>query len=292
MKLGLIVLLSLFAVFRGAAEEVRVIGSRVNLRARPDTHAEVIGQVERGDRLFAKSTTDQWVEVTPPVETEFWVHGDFVEGNVVVGSRLNVRAGPSVNFAVVALLERGDEIESIGEFNDWLSIRPPPGASVWISRDYVEAVAPEPTEKDMSADISAAPSEEWGEPTIVADPAEVADPDPVEPQPVPSPVIERPAPEPPSDLALIPLEGQGEAIQVEGVLRPAGFVFGRPSRYRLTHQRGNTIETIAYIRGNQTQLQSLLGHELRIDGHRYWVQGARHPVIVPERMILVSPTEE
>ncbi len=289
MKIGLIVLLSLFVVMRSTAEEMRVVGSRVNLRARPDTHAEIVGQVERGDLVVAKSMTDLWVEIVPPAGTEFWVHGDFVENNVVVGSRLNVRAGPGVNFAVVALLERGDPIEPVGEFTDWISIRPPPGASIWIAKDYVESVAPVATEGSQPE--VAAEAEDM-EPAALADPILPPEPTPVPPAAVAAPVVERPPPEPPTDLVLIPLAGQGEAVQVEGVLRPAGFVFGRPSRYRLTHQRGNSIETLAYVRGNQSQLQSLLGHTLRIDGHRYWVQGARHPVIVPEKMVLVSPATE
>jgi SH3-like domain-containing protein len=258
------------------AEPVRVLGSRVNLRARPDLNSEVVGQVDRGQILERRSVADEWVEVGPPDDIAFWIHQDFVEDGVVVASRLNVRSGPGVNYAVVASLERGDQVEIVDVFTDWISVSPPASASVWVAVDLVEPVvtAPEPPEP-------AAPP---------------APPEPVVapvPQPLPAPpppVVERAPLPPPRDLDLIPLEGQGEYVEREGILRPAGFVIGRPSRYRLTRQRGHSVETICYVKGNDEQLQSLLGRSLRIEGREFWVQGARYPVLTPDQIILLTPT--
>jgi len=105
---------------------------------------------------------------------------------------------------------------------------------------------------------------------------------------VPSQPAVPPASSPPSvpeDLKLIPLEGQGKMVQREGVLRLAGFVFGRPSRYRLVRQEGNRIETLCYVRGNNAQLSTFTGRRLLVRGREYWVQGVRDPVVIPEQII-------
>lgn len=257
-----------------AADEVRVLGNRVNLRAKPDLQTEVVGQVNRGDRLKVKSITEEWVEVAPPPSIQFWVHRDFVDGNEVAPPRLNVRAGPGINYSVVAVIERGDRVQPTGEFAEWISIEPPPSASIWITRELVEEIRPPPVRPVMTPRPRPEPRP--------------APPPRVEP-PV-TPVVHRPAPVPPRDLDLIPLEGQGEPVERAGTLRPAGFVFGRPSRYRLTQRRGHSIDTLCYVKGNNAQLQSLLGHELVITGYEYWVQGARYPVLVPDQIVLKPPT--
>ena len=276
---GMIIMSVSLAALTGveAADEARVIGNRVNLRARPDLQAEVVGQVNRGDRLTVKSMTEEWVEIAPPSAIEFWVHRDFIDENEVASPRLNVRAGPGINYSVVTTLERGDRVTPTGEFTEWLSIEPPPSASIWITRDLVEPIIPEPPPRPAPAP----------RPT----PEPKPEPPPPEPKPAPPPpVVHRPPPAPPRDLDLIPLEGQGEHVERTGTLRPAGFVFGRPSRYRLTRSRGHRIETICYVKGNEAQLQSLLGHQLVIHGYEYWVQGARYPVLVPDQIVLQPPS--
>jgi SH3-like domain-containing protein len=277
MRILSVLFVFLLTLSAAPAEEVRVIGNRVNLRARPDIHSEVSGQVNRGDVLQAKSITDEWVEIAPPASVEFWVHRDFVENGEVTPPRLNVRAGPSINHSVVATVERGTRVRVRGEFAEWISIEPPPESSLWITRDLVEPVRPPPP-----------PEPPPPPPPPVVRPVEppVMRPEPPPVVAAPPPVVQRPEPVPPSDLKLIPLEGQGEYVELTGVLRPAGFTFGRPSRYRLTRTRGHIIESICYVRGNETQLQSLLGRSVSIVGHQYWVQGARHPVLIPERIIL------
>lgn len=258
------------------ADDVRVIGNNVNLRARPDLQAEVVGQVDRGTILQRKSDTDAWVEVIPPDHIEFWVHRDFIETGEVAAPRLNVRSGPGINYSVVTTIERGTRVREREQFSDWIGIDAPAGASVWITSDLVEPFGPAPTPQPEPAPL----------------PPPAPEPEPIQqPEPEPAtPVVERAPAPPPRELDLIPLAGQGEQVIREGVLRPAGFVFGRPSRYRLTRQRGHTIETICYIKGNKAQIQSLLGHDLKIEGREYWVQGARYPVLIPEKIVLKSPS--
>lgn len=249
---------------------VRITGNHVNMRARPELNAEVVGQVQRGEHLTAKSMTTNWVEVIPPETIDFWAHRDFLSEGEVVSPRLNIRAGPGINYSVVATVERGDQLVVRGEFGEWVKVEPPKDASLWISSEYVEAITPE-RPKPLPAAIPPAPK----------------------PQPPPPPAIKPPPPKPvppPEDLDLIPLAGQGMQVEREGTLRQAGFIIGRPSHFRLTQSQGHTHETVCYVKGNEAQLKSLLGKSLLIKGREYWVQGIRHPILVPEQIILRATT--
>jgi len=85
-------------------------------------------------------------------------------------------------------------------------------------------------------------------------------------------------------LKLVPLEGQGRLAQYQGELKPAPFMFGRPSKFRITRRQGNQIHTMCYVRGNTRQLESLLNEHLIVRGREYWVQGVKVPVVVLDRI--------
>ena len=87
-------------------------------------------------------------------------------------------------------------------------------------------------------------------------------------------------------------EPQGREVSYTGEVRPsAGWVFNRPGDYRLgvRDSKGRPV-TRCYILGNRSQLASLLGRNCRIEGSEYWLEGVRLPVVVPERIVLVSKT--
>jgi SH3-like domain-containing protein len=269
--------LALLSATAQAATEVRVIGQRVNLRAKPDLQSEVSGQVNRGDRLTVKSMSGEWVEIVPPDSVKFWVHKDFIVENHVVPPRLNVRAGPGVNYSVVAVLPRDTPVKPLSSFGDWISIEAAEDASLWVSRELVEVIRVEPPRPPP-----APPEPPTPQPVVETLPR------PLPPTPSPPPA---PAAKAPEDLNLIPLEGQGAHVERTGTLRLAGFVLGRPSRFRLTRTQGHTYETLCYVRGNDNQLQSLVGRPVTIKGHEYWVQGVRHPILVPQQIMLLPDSE-
>lgn len=285
--------------FAGAAlgqglTPVKVTGQRVNLRSKADLQSEVVGQVEDGEVLSAKTFQDEWVEVVPPESLDLWVYREFVKGNAVTGDKLYVRAGPGINYSVVGTLQRGTVVAPRGEFGEWLKIAPPPECSLWVSRTYVSSPVP-PSAPVREAEVAAAPPP----PSPVAVPAarvETVAPRPavpvVEAAAEPAVTVITPTPRPAEtesaalgDLKLVPLEGQGRTVQREGVLRMAGFVIGRPSRYRLVRYVGSRIETICYVRGNNAQLNQFLGHRMTVRGREFWVQGVRQPVVIPDQIV-------
>ncbi len=70
MRRTLLVLLALLVAtgLRATAAETRakVVGQRINLRARPDSRSEVVGQLSDGDTLNVKSFHVVWFEIVPP----------------------------------------------------------------------------------------------------------------------------------------------------------------------------------------------------------------------------------
>jgi SH3-like domain-containing protein len=56
----------------------QVTGNKVNVRAKPNSSASVLGQVTQGDVVRLLQKTDDWWQIEPPAKTIGWVHGDFV----------------------------------------------------------------------------------------------------------------------------------------------------------------------------------------------------------------------
>jgi SH3-like domain-containing protein len=263
-----------------ALTPVLVKGSRVNLRAKPSADAEPVGKSTEGAVLQAKSVREEWVELVPPESVELWVHRDFVKDGVVTAEKLYIRTGRSINHSVVGTMVRGEKISVIGEQQDWLRIAPTPAASVWITRKLVEVQAPAVPDKAAVTGGGLKPLPPPVAISAVATNATVA-------VAMPTGAVVAATAFIPEDIqnALIPLEGQGKMVQVEGVLRVIGFSFTRqPSRFRLVRLSGRSVETLCYVRGNSDQLNGLLDQLLRIQGRQYFVSSADYPVLVPERI--------
>lgn len=271
-----------------AQTPVRVTADNVNLRAKPQLSAEIVGQAHYDEVLSAREIGEEWVEVAVPDPIDLWVSEEFIQrpDNVVTTRRLNVRAGPNINYNVVATLERGATVIPRGELSGWLKIAPPEAASIWIHRDFVERVVEE-----------AAPVAEGETPMLLA--ADAPAPLPADgahtrpeagalPTPIVSPSVpvgdhagrEIPVP-PPRDLNLIPLPGQGRLAAFEGELRAAPLL-GSPTRYRIVRWQNNQWEILCHVYGQATKLRALQNKRVRVNGREYWIQGASAPVLVPD----------
>ncbi|HMP74957.1 MAG TPA: SH3 domain-containing protein [Kiritimatiellia bacterium] len=271
---------------RGAAAEellARVTSDRVNLRARPDLAAEVVAQVNTEDRLTVVSMENDWVQVVPPDSVDVWAHRDFVKDGASTVKTLNLRAGPGINYTIVGSVARGEPVPVRGQFGEWLKVAPA-NTTLWVSRELVELVSRVPAPPPV---VPVGPVSEL--PVLPSlDPAGLPPPSPRTPDPA-APSMPPVAMAPPADLNLVPLQGQGREVRREGELKPAPFLFGRPSPFRLVRREGVQQVTVCYVRGNTAQLNSLLNESLIIHGREYWVQGVKQPVVVLERIERRSP---
>ena len=163
-----------------AQTPVRVTADNVNLRAKAVPTGDVVGQVGYDARLAAFEIGEEWVEVAAPPEADLWVMKSYVQmpGNAIGANRVNVRAGPSINYNVVCTLALGDVVEPRGEeIAEWIKIAPPADARVWISRDFVEILgdALGETSAPVEAVPAAEPTAEVAAPDAAADEASATD---------------------------------------------------------------------------------------------------------------------
>jgi uncharacterized protein YgiM (DUF1202 family) len=253
---------------------VQVTSDRVNLRARPGTHYEVVGQAKFQQILFVKTFSESWAEIFPPEASTAWVHRDYLVKERVKATELNVRAGPSLHYSIIGKLPRGSRVEVQGEEGEWLKIIAPPACSYWIKTDFIrrikESASSDPPEKKEP--IAEMPREADSEP-VVAEPS-------VANLPPPDPAAQVP------HLELVPLAGQGEMGDFTGTLRYAGSLIGRPAKFRLVDGGSNRAKTVCHVHGNSDQLKKLIGRDMTIEGREYWARDVKLSIVVPERIVL------
>ena len=280
----------------GPGTTVRVGGDSVNLRAGPTLRREVVGQVSKGDVLtVVGSATGEWVSVLAPESIDLWTYGELVQDGHAAVPKLHVRCGPGINYTVVGKLAKGDRVSVRGSRDKWLKIAPPPGTVLWVSAQYltpamsearhapvaVDRPPPGPAVADVTtADVPRAPVAPARDPQPAADAGAAAT---AVPPAVPaSPVPVSPAP----TRDLIPSVEQGKTVHYQGVLRPAGLVWRRPSRYRLVRsEKTGTAATSCYVSADESTLSLLVGHRVHLVGKEYWLQGVRYPLVVATRVI-------
>ena len=297
-----------------AQTPVRVTADNVNLRAKALLTSEVVVQARYDERLSAYEIGEEWVEVAAPAAADLWVTKSFVQmpANTIGANRVNVRAGPGINYNVVCTLALGDVVEPRGEeVAEWLKIAPPASARLWVSREYVEILsgdapavaAAEPAES--TANVAESPAKTGSdEPKKAAkkrkskakDPeAEAPEVPAMPPADLPTPIVAPSVPEKdvalreipvpaPADLKLIPLEGQGRLTEVEGELRAAPLINEAPPRYRVVRWQDNRGQILCHVYGEASKFRSLQDKRVALKGRQYWIQGAAAPVLVPDQV--------
>lgn len=281
---------------------VRVTGDPVNLRAKDLLTSEVVTQAHYDDRLTAYQIGEEWVCVGAPASAEAWVMQTYVQtpANTIGTKRVNVRAGPSINYNVLCTLDLGAPVKPTGTVQgDWLQIEPPAEARVWIHRDYVEVLTNAAPAVAEVAEAKPAPAAKTSRRKKAAPDADAAPqltvPPADTPPPLPTPVITASVPETddtvrsipvpaPADLKLVPLAGQGAMTEITGELRAAPLINEAPTRYRVVQWRDNRWVILCHVYGQATKFRSLQNKSVRLEGRQYWIQGAAAPVLVPTQI--------
>lgn len=117
---------------------------------------------------------------------------------VAVKSTLNLRAGPGMDFFTLAVLQRNEEVEKVGDAGDWSQIRVKRDGTIgWVSSRYLSpapvaatpevappATPPEAVTPPPLPEIPATAKPTPGKPPAVEKPPKVAKPGEVTPPPV------------------------------------------------------------------------------------------------------------
>ena len=124
-----------------------VTAQKVNVRAQPDTDADILAVVRKGsDLTLILSDEDGWLKVSTGgkvgyVSAEYAALSDIISGGgtltaVVDTKKLYLRAAPSSSGDSLALLERGAVLTVTSRNGDWLAVTYN-GQSGYIAAEYV-----------------------------------------------------------------------------------------------------------------------------------------------------------
>ena len=157
-----------------------VTAGDVYVRSGPSLNHYTICKLNAGHRIDIVSEELEWYEILPPEGTFSLISGDYVDrgeapSGVVNGDNVRVRAGSLLHdnkYTVQTMLSKGARVTVLGRNPDgFLRITPPPAASLWISRRFVEVVPEEllKLERETAQPSSSAPLAERSAPSSGAE---------------------------------------------------------------------------------------------------------------------------
>jgi len=166
---------------------LRVTGSEVNVRARPDVNSMAVTRVARDSVLQGVGEEHGWHKILPPPGVFALVSSAYVQregearGVVHVSSgSLRVRAGSTLYSVdpllsdALARLPAGTPVQILGEEDGWLKIVPPEGVYFFLSADYIQRIS-EQEARDLRARAASQPAAPIGRPAVTGDVATAAD---------------------------------------------------------------------------------------------------------------------
>jgi uncharacterized protein YraI len=269
------------------AETGTVQGTRCNVRALPETKAEVVTQLNKGDTvtiLEHKTVTtggqqDAWLRIAMPPSGKCFVSAQFVKDGVITGDDLYVRCGPGTRFREVGKLPKGHKVEIVATQGEWVQIKPTSHCSAWISADLV------------AIELPAAPPV----PAIV--PAPIAPAETPAATKEPSTAVERPpmivavTPAPAAPAVQVTETGPAEFIHYavkEGILKSVPNAESAPGAYQLmTMERNRIVHRICYLDTTKMNLGRFENKKVRVFGNIRWREKERDPVMIVERVDMV-----
>lgn len=123
----------------------------VNIRAGQSANYEKLSTLSKESLVVVLDKNYSWYRVQLPQDTKCYLSADYVltlkdSKGLITGSRVNVRARPSVNASILGQVVKDQEVEIIEKDKDWVAIKPPDEFSGWISDDLLVFKS-----KDLSA---------------------------------------------------------------------------------------------------------------------------------------------
>jgi len=129
--------------------EAEVTGSRVSIRSGPNVDYKRVMRASKGLHVIVVGEEQDWARILVPAGRVVWVHSSLVtvdpETNVgvVTADKVNIRMNPEPEADVLGQLSRDTRVEVTGGEGDWVEIKPPSAATVFISKEYLKRIEPE-----------------------------------------------------------------------------------------------------------------------------------------------------
>jgi len=288
---GAAIILSLAGWAAAAAEEaeqpcrVRVIEGRAAVYATTNGAQSAVAWFPGGSEFAVRGelTEETWVRIEPPAGVSVWIYRELVQAGRVVADKSRIRSGAGLAFPPVAGLNKGDRVDVLGTYGDWLRIRPPAGVDFWVLRDQVEPLATMPPEgvdaaalpEGLAASTGGVAEVEVTSPLAFTNaPGEVVTEARVEPprQPVPPELSGFVLEESPKQGAKVVLQGTLDWGGVGAVSAPFCLVARQPD--------GETLP-VCHLLAPVLPYGSHIGASVTVEGTSWRVKGSVLPMVVP-----------
>ncbi len=106
----------------------RITASRLNVRKKPSLKAKVVGVLSRGRLVRIINDLGDWYQIKYPGRRLAYVYKKYVsiereeKNGVITARRLNVRKQPNTESPVLGVLQKGEVVNILREYDDWLKI--------------------------------------------------------------------------------------------------------------------------------------------------------------------------
>jgi len=126
----------------------QISATHVNVRSGPSEVYYTVGQLDQGDLVQVSGEKDGWYRITPPEGTKAYIAKQFVKPGAdgttgtISGDFVNVRAAspltPATNFAIIAVVRHGTQVDISGQTDQYYIIDPPENAGFYITSEFVK----------------------------------------------------------------------------------------------------------------------------------------------------------
>jgi len=244
-------------------------GEGVNIRSGQSVNYEALGELHNGQTVVVVDKKYSWYKIRLPEQARSYVAKEYLEqlgGDVgmVTGTRLNIRARPSVQSSVIGQLDKGTLVRIAGTSGDWIQIVPTGDLFGWVAEDFIAFHAPDvppprvvepPTRNIYKRKRMAA--------------AKVAE---VKPAPTPTP----PPPPPP--------EPSVERVMAQGVIDALG---SRSLTEDIRHQLLVDGKPAYYLKSYRAVMDGFTNFKVKIEGDVIEDITAPHPVVLVTKIYLI-----
>jgi uncharacterized protein YgiM (DUF1202 family) len=183
-----------------APGQAEVAVTNLNVRGQAGLKGEFLTHLTFGDVVTVLSQINldkhladepaQWAKIAFPTNAHVWVSAQFIDATnqTVLPKKLNLRAGPSENYSVLGVIERGTVVSEVITKDGWMQIDPPTNAYAFVAAMYLKQ------ESSGNMATNTAPSAETETPMTTNS---VPEPEPIVTEPTnPPPAVVTNAPEP------------------------------------------------------------------------------------------------
>lgn len=136
----LAICLSATAVAASAQTMVSISGSTVNMREEPSLDSTVLWELQRGYPLQVVERKGNWLEVKDFENDTGWVARSLTSDephHIVKSKVLNLRSEPGTDSKVLAQMQYGELLKTLGKRGDWVRVERYTGETGWVSRRLV-----------------------------------------------------------------------------------------------------------------------------------------------------------